>query len=414
MSTITGQTNNEKESAVFGRNDATVTASAPGGSGVFGLTLAPDGVGVFGANNSPEKGRGVQGNGPEAGIGGYSENGTGIVAFSKNGNGLLTTTDAAAKSALFASNNSTGVVPEGGVPAGNGVFGLTTVNGGTGVFGANNSSKGRGIQGNGPDAGVGGYSENGAGIIAFSKNGDGLFATTDAAVKSALFAANNSKGDASLGGAPSGNGVFGLTTVNGGTGVFGANNSSKGRGVQGNGPDVGVGGYSENGVGILGQGKTAGRFEGNVHVTGNLTSDGDIFLTNADFAEDFDIIGDAYDAGTVMVLSQNGGLEGSTKAYDKKVAGILSGAGNYKPGIVLDHHTSKNGRQPLAMVGKAYCKVDADTIPIEIGDLLTTSDVPGHAMKATDCAKAFGTVIGKALQPMDKGKGLIAVLVSLQ
>lgn len=175
-----------------------------------------------------------------------------------------------------------------------------------------------------------------------------------------------------------------------------------------------MGANNTEGAGVTGIGKTAGRFFGDVHVTGNLTSDGDIFLTNADFAEDFDIVGEPCGAGTVMVLSQNGGLEGSTKAYDKKVAGILSGAGNYKPGIVLDRHSSKTGRQPLAMVGKAYCKVDADIIPIEVGDLLTTSDVPGHAMKATDFSKTSGTVIGKALQPMDKGKGLIAVLVSLQ
>jgi hypothetical protein len=53
---------------IFARNDSTDTAAEPGGNGVFGLTVAPGGTGVFGANNAPagSRGRGVQGNGPEA------------------------------------------------------------------------------------------------------------------------------------------------------------------------------------------------------------------------------------------------------------------------------------------------------------------------------------------------------------
>ena len=71
-------TNSSTKSGVFGRDDSTTAATAPGGSGVFGLTIAPGGVGVFGANNNPASGRGVQGNGPEAGVGGFSEKGTGV------------------------------------------------------------------------------------------------------------------------------------------------------------------------------------------------------------------------------------------------------------------------------------------------------------------------------------------------
>ena len=56
---------------------------------------------------------------------------------------------------------------------------------------------------------------------------------------------------------------------------------------------------------------------------------------------------------------------------------------------------------PVALVGKVYCKVDASYSPIEVGDLLTTSLTPGHAMKANDHVKAFGAVIGKALRRLD-------------
>src|SRR5262249_49959275 len=98
----------------------------------------------------------------------------------------------------------------------------------------------------------------------------------------------------------------------------------------------------------------------------------------------------------------------------KKVAGIVSGAGDYRTGIVLDKHPSGDERVPIALVGKVHCKVDAETSPIEVGDLLTTSSTPGHAMKATDPLKAFGAVIGKALRPMKSGQGMIPVLIALQ
>jgi hypothetical protein len=59
-------------------------------------------------------------------------------------------------------------------------------------------------------------------------------------------------------------------------------------------------------------------------------------------------------------------------------------------------------------------KVTAETAPIEVGDLLTTADIAGHAMKATDLRDAFGSVIGKALRPLAAGRGLIPILIALQ
>ena len=60
------------------------------------------------------------------------------------------------------------------------------------------------------------------------------------------------------------------------------------------------------------------------------------------------------------------------------------------------------------------CKVDADIAPIKPGDLLTTSATKGHAQKVIDLSKAAGSVLGKALGSLDKGKGAIPVLVTLQ
>ena len=142
---------------------------------------------------------------------------------------------------------------------------------------------------------------------------------------------------------------------------------------------------------------------------------GDIILNNADCAEDFDIAESAeIESGTVMVIDQDGKLRQSNMAYDKRVAGVVSGARNYKPGLVLDKRKSTSVRKSVSLMGKVYCKADSQYGSIEVGDLLTTSNTPGHAMKATDPMKAFGSVIGKALGSLNQEIGLIPILVTLQ
>lgn len=141
---------------------------------------------------------------------------------------------------------------------------------------------------------------------------------------------------------------------------------------------------------------------------------GDIVLKNADCAEEFDVAqNDIIDPGTVVII-EDGLLRASTVEYDKRVAGVISGAGGLKAGITLDRRVSAEIRMPVALLGKTFCKVDADYAPIEAGDLLTTSATRGHAMKASDSARAFGTVFGKALKPLEKGLGLVPILVALQ
>lgn len=139
------------------------------------------------------------------------------------------------------------------------------------------------------------------------------------------------------------------------------------------------------------------------------------FITkNADCAEEFEIsTSDNVEPGTLMVIDHDEKLQPSIEAYDKRVVGVVSGAGDLKPGLILNKKPDQSNRVPIALVGKVYCKVDAQYAPIEAGDLLTSSPTQGHAMKATDPAKAFGTVIGKALQPCSSGKGLVLILVSL-
>ena len=184
------------------------------------------------------------------------------------------------------------------------------------------------------------------------------------------------------------------------TGVF--TTSTAGRGIDAR---------STAGIGVYGEGgQFAGYFHGNIMVTG------DVMLSGADCAEQFDVVTEngVPDPGTVLVIDRDGRLRESTEAYDRRVAGIVSGAGEHRHAIVLDSGHSGKDRVPIALVGKVYCKVDAQYGPIDVGDLLTSSPTPGHAMKASSSDRAPGAVLGKALRALAHGAAMIPVLVALQ
>jgi hypothetical protein len=191
--------------------------------------------------------------------------------------------------------------------------------------------------------------------------------------------------------------------------VFDANTNHTIRIGSAQGPGrIGLGGNGSEGVIDV--------FDANTNQTIKIDGKtGDVQLLGADCAEDFDVEeGQALEPGTVIVLGEEGKVQQSQEAYDKRVAGVVSGAGDYKPGIVLDKQPSQSGRKPIALLGKVFCKVDAQYGAIEVGDLLTTAPTPGHAMKVTDAPKAFGAVIGKACARFREGLGLIPILISLQ
>jgi len=344
-----------------------------------------------------DNGQAIQGTGGAnlPGVSGFSDSGDGVRATSTNGNGLSAR-----------STNSVAIFAE-------------STNG-TGVLGIGHSQPG-----------VAGNSDSNDGVRATSTNGNGLSARSTNSV--AIFAESaNSTGVLGIG--HSQPGVSGISDSNDGVRAVGAS---------GNGLSAFGGG--NNGVAVFAQASArrtpaagnnsiAGFFDGDVVVSrdvtiegkltttgdrfieGDLTVKGDILLMGvADCAEEFDVVGaDKVEPGSVMVIDAAGSLMMSDHAYDRKVAGVISGAGDYKTGITLDKRPAQTSRLPIAMVGKVCCRVDASYGPIEHGDLLVTSPTPGHAMKATDPARAFGAVIGKALSGLERGVGLLPILVSLQ
>jgi hypothetical protein len=179
---------------------------------------------------------------------------------------------------------------------------------------------------------------------------------------------------------------------------------------------IGPGGaiYGEAAYGHAGYFAGHVKVDGDFEVTGNITGDTDIILGGQDCAEHFETAEhEAVEPGMVMVLGDGGTLQRSCKAYDKRVVGIVSGAGGLRPAVILGRQEPNDDRKPIALTGRVFCRVDANYGAIEMGDLLTTSDTVGHAMKATDPMRAFGAVLGKAMGPLPTGQGLIPVLVGL-
>lgn len=139
----------------------------------------------------------------------------------------------------------------------------------------------------------------------------------------------------------------------------------------------------------------------------------------SDLSEQFDVSfdGGKVEPGMVVCIDPKapGKLTIGSRAYDRRVAGIISGAGNVETGIYMGQRgTPADGTHPIALTGRVYCRVDTSNGAIEPGDLLTTSNTPGYAMKVTDHARAHGAVIGKAMTSLTEARGLVLVLVSLQ
>lgn len=138
----------------------------------------------------------------------------------------------------------------------------------------------------------------------------------------------------------------------------------------------------------------------------------------SDLSETFNVTGGDIQPGTVVVINPEraGELMLADRAYDRRVAGIVSGAGGVNTGMLMGQKGSiADGSHPIALTGRVYCHVDATEHAVEPGDLLTTSTTPGHAMKVSDHGRAPGAVIGKAMTGLAEGqRGLVLVLVNLQ
>jgi hypothetical protein len=137
----------------------------------------------------------------------------------------------------------------------------------------------------------------------------------------------------------------------------------------------------------------------------------------ADLAEPFDVQGEVIEPGMVVSIdpANPGKLIPSHRAYDSCVAGVVSGAGGIGAGLLMGKEGSvADGEHPVALTGRVYCLATTGNGAIQPGDFLTTSNVRGYAMKATDRERSRGAVIGKAMTGLPEGQGTVLVLVCLQ
>lgn len=155
-------------------------------------------------------------------------------------------------------------------------------------------------------------------------------------------------------------------------------------------------------------------------VAGNIQTQVLTITGGSDIAEPFDVNlaeGGEVRPGMVVCIDpeRTGELRVADRPYDHSVAGIVSGANGVNPGLTLTQAgTVADGKHPVAMTGRVWALADASRGAIRPGDLLTTSATAGHAMRATDRARAGGAILGKAMSALPDGKGYVLVLVNLQ
>jgi hypothetical protein len=285
--------------------------------------------------------------------------------------------------AVYAENTTssgTGVVGEASAASGNtfGVRGLNLSSGGTGVYGWAGSS-------------TSGTDGRPYGVYGYSNKGHGVYGVT-------------------LGDWSNISGVYGKAVFDHANGVNGVNTAG------------GYGVRAESNTGVALAAKSA---DGNlieawdldpndrrwyVRNDGEVYADGSFHSGGADFVEMLPAV-EGLEPGDVLVVGSDGQLLRSSSTYDVSVVGVYS----TQPGFIggSDEEMENPGDVPLAVVGVVPVKASAENGPIAPGDLLTTSSTPGHAMKA-GANPTVGTVIGKALQSLETGTGVIRMLVTLQ
>jgi hypothetical protein len=355
--------------AITDGSGAAVKAESRMADGVIGTTTARDKSGVFG----------------------WSTAGVGVTARSDQNDGVVGWTGSKDRSGVWG-NSTVGVGVRGNSTSNDGVRGVSVQ--GPGVAGRSDQNDGVvGSTASEERAGVYGQSTEGVGVTGRSDQNDGVVGWTGSKDKSA---------------------VWGHSTA--GSGVTGTSDKNDGVvGWTGNKDKSGVWGHSTVGTGVVASSEQGTA----LFVTGTS-----IFQKYASFegghgdlAENYFASGEL-EGGDVVVIDSGRGLTLmlAGQANDTAVAGVISTA----PAMKLKGLIDDAQGVPLVIAGRTLCKVDAAFGSIRPGDLLTSSPTPGYAMVAQPVTIGGielyrpGTIIGKALEAWEVGKGLIMVLVTLQ
>jgi hypothetical protein len=333
-------------------------------------------------------------------------------------NGTATTGGVITVKAQNASNQGTGIMGIVTSPTGNtvGVIGRSDSVVGNGVYGVTTSPTGsaEAISGTAmanQGHGIGGYA------VSTTGNAVGAFGKSYSALGSGVVGESSPSiaGYATYG-------VAGYAHGNVGTAVLGTEDSTTGStiGVRGNvfSPSGTAGFFMAFGGGNLLIGSNGNNNVFRVDANGKMYANGGTQTSGADFAESIAVRGDRshYEPGDVLEIDENTNrqIRLAAEPYSTRVAGIYS----TKPGTLSTIHPIDSvefaQEVPMAVVGIVPCKVTTANGVIRRGDLLVTSMIPGYAMKATDRARIPGAIVGKAMQELFVGSGIIEVLITLE
>jgi hypothetical protein len=230
-----------------------------------------------------------------------------------------------------------------------------------------------------------------------------------------------------------GGGVYGIANASSGNayGVYGGSSSSSGHGGHfvtpntTNSSEVAlwagtfygniIEGWETNSSGVGSDRRFRVTWSGDVYADGTYYGAGGVSAGSADFAEMLSPANEALEAGDVLAIDEQGKVVMSDQPYQKTIIGVYS----TKPGFIAGNEVDEDGnpldadKVPVAVVGVVPVKASLENGAIHPGDLLVASSTPGRAMKAGEDA-AIGTVIGKALESLEEGQGVIQMLVMLQ
>ena len=282
--------------------------------------------------------------------------------------------------------------------------------------------------------GVGGCAgaTGGTGVMGTSDSGTGVHGVSGSgvAVKGA-----SSSGRAVEGFSTSGIGVIGDSTTRGVVGTLGRASCSETFAVGGcvsRAVGVGVYAYSASDTALLAAGDGGNLFVGRtgrssvarINPNGRGHFNGGTQVGGADYADSMVTTDDPVELepGDVLAIDPQRGnsVRRSRAPNSRLVAGVYS----TRPAVLgIGHHhidDSLAHEVPVALVGIVPTKVSAENGPIAAGDLLVTSSLPGHAMKAVPQVLGgvevypAGAILGKALEGLRTGTGVINVLVTLR
>lgn len=332
-----------------------------------------------------------------------------------------------------------------------GVYGETMSSSGFGVYGKNTLTGGVGVKGSGGAVGVQGVTSGGMGGVwgdHTSSHNVGVLGSLHFGVEGyANSSVTNDSGVYGVSHYGATNGVFGETKsdAGGAAGVFGVHNSTSGAGSGVWGRTfarLGYGGKFENraegGTAIIASSRATSEYPGAaiiaastidaggatvdykflVDVQGNVLAKGQFIAGwGADLAERVDASEELGAGDLVEIDTDNpGSFRLTRRPFSTLVAGVVS----TRPGMLLNHQprdqmgsASGDERPQLALAGQVPVRASTENGTILVGDLLVASSTPGHVMRAGVNPPA-GAVVGKALQPLTEGTGLVMMLVTLQ